>query len=45
MFATIATIVIATNIYAQIQEDFKYYSCDGEVTNPNFNVTLNRDNL
>jgi len=45
MFATIATIVIATNVYAQ--EDFKYYICDGEVTNlnPNFNVSLNRDEL
>ena len=45
MFATIATIVIATNVYAQ--EDFKYYNCDGEVTNlnPNFNVYLNRDEL
>ena len=47
MFATIATIIIATNIYSQTQKDFKYYNCDGEVTNlnPNFNVTLNRDNL
>ena len=33
------------NIYTQ--EDFKYYNCDGEVTNlnPNFNVYLNRDEL
>jgi hypothetical protein len=44
--ATIAIIATITpNVYAQ--EDFKYYNCDGEVTNlnPNFNVSLNRDEL
>jgi hypothetical protein len=41
----IAAMIIATNVYAQ--EDLKYYTCEGEVTNlnPNFNVTLNRDEL
>ena len=45
MIAAATIAMIATNVYAQ--EDFKYYNCDGEVTNlnPNFNVSLNRDEL
>jgi hypothetical protein len=41
----IITTIIIANIYTQ--EGFKYYNCDGEVTNlnPNFNVTLNREEL